>query len=104
MLFRSEEGSGTRAVTLDYLKQNGCPLDRLQNYPVFGSTKSSLSAIESGLGIGWLSESAIKDALKLGHIRVLSDAYDIPRPLYFIQYKKRKLSPSAAAFKRFVTL
>lgn len=103
-LIMREEGSGTRAVTLDYLKQHGCPMDRLQNYPVFGSTKSSLSAIESGLGIGWLSESAIKDALKLGHIRVLGDSFDIPRPLYFIQYKKRKLSPSAAAFKRFVNL
>lgn len=98
-----EEGSGTKAVTLDYLKNNGFPVSRSHKNMVFGSTKSSLSAIEAGLGIGWLSEYAISDALKLNHIKIIDDAYDIPRQLYIITYKKRTLSPSAVTFRSFIS-
>ncbi len=98
-----EEGSGTKAVTLDYLKNNGFPINRNHKNMVFGSTKSSLSAIEAGLGIGWLSEYAISDALKLKHIKIIDDAYDIPRQLYIITYKKRTLSPSAVTFRSFIS-
>lgn len=101
-LIMREEGSGTRTVTLEYLKQNACPIETLHKNPVFGSTISSLSAIESGLGIGWVSESAITDSLKLKRIKILSDTYDIPRQLYYIRYKKRKLNPSAEAFINFL--
>lgn len=97
-----EEGSGTRAVTMAFLKERGCLIEGLYKNTVFGSTKSSLSAIESGLGIGWLSDAAISDALKLNHIRILSDAYDIPRQLYIVTYKNRRLSPSAEALKDFL--
>ena len=98
-----EEGSGTKAVTLDYLKKNGFPMNRNHKYMVFGSTKSSLSAIESGLGIGWLSEYAISDSLKLNHIKIIDDAFDIPRQLYIITYKKRTLSKGAVTFRSFIS-
>ncbi len=97
-----EEGSGTRTVTLAFLKQNGCHVDQLNKNTVFGSTKSSLSAVEAGIGIGWLSEAAISDAVKLNHVRVLSDTYDIPRQLYIVTYKNRTLSPSAEIFRSFL--
>ncbi len=99
-----EEGSGTKAVTLDYLKKNGFPMIRNHKNMVFGSTKSSLSAIEAGLGIGWLSEYAISDSLKLEHIKIIDDAYDIPRQLYIITYKKRTLSKGAATFRSFISM
>lgn len=102
-LIMREEGSGTKAVTLDYLMKNGFPINRNHNNMVFGSTQSSLSAIESGLGIGWLSEYAISDALKLKHIKIINDAYDIPRQLYIVTYKKRTLSPSAVTFRSFIS-
>ena len=97
-----EEGSGTRSVTLDFLKNHGCSIDQLHKNTVFGSTKSSLSAVEAGLGIGWLSEAAIADALKLNRVKVLSDAYEIQRQLYIITYKNRTLSPSAQVFKDYL--
>ncbi|MDW7661418.1 MAG: selenium metabolism-associated LysR family transcriptional regulator [Bacillota bacterium] len=98
-----EEGSGTKAVTLDYLKKNGFSMSRNHKNMVFGSTKSSLSAIESGLGIGWLSEYAISDSLKLNHIKTIDDAYDIPRQLYIITYKKRTLSKGAVTFRSYIS-
>ena len=97
-----EEGSGTRTVTLNFLKEHGCHMEHLQHSPVFGSTKSSLSAVEAGLGVGWISEAAIADAVKLKRIKIVSDAYDIKRQLYVIHYKNRTMSPSAHLFRDFL--
>ena len=96
-----EEGSGTRTVTMNFLKEQGCRLTHIQRNSVFGSTKSSLSAVESGLGIGWVSEAAISDAIELGRVKVVSEAFDIKRQLYIITYKNRSLSPSAKRLKVF---
>lgn len=94
-----EEGSGTRTVILNYLKNQGCQLTQIQHSSVFGSTKSSLSAVETGLGVGWVSEAAISDALKLGRVKIISDVFDIKRELYIISHKNRTLSPSAKLLK-----
>lgn len=99
-----EEGSGTKAVTLDYLSKNGIQMTSQSKNLVFGSTRSSLSAIEAGLGIGWLSEYAIADALKLNQIKIIDDAYDIPRQLYIVTYKKRTLSHGAVTFRSFINI
>lgn len=98
-LLLREEGSGTREVVLKHLESIGMPFDKSQDYTVLGSTKSILTAVEQGLGIAWISEHAIEDALKLNKVKCASSSYDIKRSFFIISQGKRTLSPLDAAFK-----
>lgn len=101
-LIMRDEGSGTRKVTLSYLHEHGINLENHLNSMVFGSTQASLSAITAGLGIGWISEFAIKDALELNKLKYIDQKFNIQRQFYVITYKRRSLSPIASEFKHFL--
>ncbi len=91
-IFR-EMGSGTRAAIEKHFLKSGIQIERDLDYTVLGSTKATLTAVEQGLGLAWLSEHALEDALKLGKIKCLNTAFDIPRHFYLITQKNRTLSP-----------
>lgn len=97
-----EEGSGTRAVILKHIKSMGYSIQPSEHM-VLGSTKSTLTAVEQGLGITWISEHAIEDALKLEKVKTINEAYDIERAFYIVTQKKRTLSPLDSAFIEFLT-
>ena len=103
-LIMREEGSGTRAATLEYIQRELPQYKSHSDKLVFGSTKACLSAIEAGLGIGWLSKYAIEDSLKLNRVKIISDAFDIPRQLFVITHKKRTLNETSEAFMNFIKL
>lgn len=90
-----EIGSGTRNTTEDFLKTIGYSVSDFKEVIEFGSSRACLSAIESGMGLGWLSEYAIQDALQLSKIREMDTKYAIKRSLYIITHKHRKLSKIA---------
>lgn len=98
-LLLREEGSGTREVVIKHLEQNGLPLELASDYTILGSSKSILTAVEEGLGIAWISEHAISDALLLKKIKCAHDKYDIERSFFIITQKNRTLSPLDTLFK-----
>lgn len=60
-----EEGSGTREVVNHYLQKAGLSLDDLNVVMELGSTEAIKAAVESGLGVSFVSKSAIKKEQKL---------------------------------------
>ncbi|MEW9676025.1 selenium metabolism-associated LysR family transcriptional regulator [Lentibacillus sp. L22] len=60
-----EQGSGTRSVVDHYLKQAGLSLDDLNVVMELGSTEAIKSAVESGLGVSFISKNTIKKEQKL---------------------------------------
>jgi LysR family transcriptional regulator, transcriptional activator of the cysJI operon len=60
-----EKGSGTRAVVEKHLKQAGLSLNDLNIVMELGSTQAIKTAVETGLGVSFISKSAIKKELKL---------------------------------------
>lgn len=103
-LIMREEGSGTRTATLEHIKSTLPHYKFEPNHLVFGSTKACLSAIEAGLGIGWLSEYAIDDSLKLNRVHIVNETFNIQRQLYIITHKKRTLNETSKTFIDFLKL
>lgn len=97
-----EEGSGTRKVVLDYLKTYGITYSQINLSTSLGSTKSTLTAVEVGLGLSWISEHALDDALKLNKVKIIHDAFDINRTFFVITRKKKTLNPMTQAFKAYL--
>lgn len=60
-----EEGSGTRKVVHDYLKKAGLAPNELHISMDLGSTEAIKAAVQSGLGVSFISKSAIKKEQKL---------------------------------------
>ncbi|MBP1949875.1 selenium metabolism-associated LysR family transcriptional regulator [Virgibacillus litoralis] len=60
-----EKGSGTRAVVDYYLTQGRLSVDDLNVVMELGSTESIKAAVESGLGVSFISKSAIKKEQRL---------------------------------------
>jgi DNA-binding transcriptional LysR family regulator len=67
-----------------------------------GSTQSIINAVSEGLGISWVSEHAIQDALKLNKIEQADAPYDIERNFYLITRKKRAMNPLSEHFIQFI--
>ena len=97
-----EEGSGTRKTVLEYLKTHGIDLSQINLSVDLGSTKSTLTAVEVGLGLSWISEHALEDALKLNKVKLIEDQFDIERTFYIITRRKKTLNPLAQQFKDYL--
>jgi DNA-binding transcriptional LysR family regulator len=61
-----EQGSGTREVIEQALKQAGAPIQRMQIAMELGSTEALLACIEAGLGVGFASRFALERQRALG--------------------------------------
>lgn len=98
-----EEGSGTRTELLSALKKNGISKDRLNVQMELGSTRASITAVESGLGLSWISEVAFRDAEQLGKVRRIQlEDFDVTRTFYVVHVRNRTLSPLGLSFKGFL--
>ena len=97
-----ERGSGTREAITDFFKDQGINLQESNTMITLGSTQSIINAVSEGLGISWVSEHAIQDALKLNKIETADAPYDIERNFYLITRKKKKISPLSENFIQFI--
>jgi DNA-binding transcriptional LysR family regulator len=66
-----EIGSGMRRFVEDYFEQNGIPRQQLQTFLDINSTEGIISAVEAGLGIGFVPSLALEKALKLGTVKAI---------------------------------
>lgn len=63
-----EVGSGMRQFVEEYLERNGVLRQQLHTFIDMNSTEGIVSAVENGLGIGFVPSTAAEKALKLGSV------------------------------------
>lgn len=98
-----EEGSGTRLIIENALKNKGIDLDSLNVISSIESNETIKKMVELGLGISFISEMAVKNEIELGLIKpYIIKGLDLKRNFYFVYYKNRYLSPIAEEFKDFL--
>lgn len=66
-----ETGSGMRRFVEDYLVRNGVLSQQLHTNIDMNSTEAILSAVESGLGIGFVPVMALEKAKSMGSVKIV---------------------------------
>ena len=95
-LLMHEDGSGTRAITERALAEK-----KLQIRPVMtlASSEAIKQTVATGAGLAFLSSAVIRNEVEAGTLVVVKvRGMNIQRPLYRMQLKKARLSPSLRAF------
>lgn len=102
MLMR-ERGSGSRRVVELALRRAGVKWKDLHIAMELDSIVAIISAVEAGLGVGFVSEWAIRKELRLGTVRVVPvEGLDIRRDFTLIRAFGPIPDGPAGAFERFV--
>jgi DNA-binding transcriptional LysR family regulator len=101
-LLMREPGSGTRKVTELALKRAGLRLKHLKIAMELDSTEAIVAGVEAGLGVGFVSEWAIRKEMRLGTLKTVEvDGLQIRRSFSLI----RRVGPVAggpvAAFRSY---
>jgi DNA-binding transcriptional LysR family regulator len=95
-LLMHEHGSGTRAVT-----ERALAAKKLHLRPVMtlASSEAIKQTVATGAGLAFLSSAAIRTEVEAGILAAIKvRGMYIERPLYRMQLKKARLSPSLRAF------
>ena len=102
-LLLREADSGTRMFFKEELKNQGVDLSTLKIDMELGSTRSIITAVQSGLGVSVVSSLSCQDALELGKIRKVKLAnVKFKRSLYLAWNKNKYQSHAVKAFLRFL--
>jgi LysR family transcriptional regulator, transcriptional activator of the cysJI operon len=70
-LLMREQGSGSREVVETALEKAGCKLKSFKKVMDLDSTEAIKSAVEAGLGVGFVSRWAISKELELGVLKIV---------------------------------
>jgi DNA-binding transcriptional LysR family regulator len=98
-----ERGSGSRRVVELALRRAGLRFSDLRIAMNLDSIVAIISAVEAGLGAGFVSEWAIQKELKLGTVRVVPvEGLDIRRGMHLIRPFGPLPEGPAGAFERFI--
>jgi len=84
-----EEGSGTREVILDYLKEAGLDSAELNIIMELGSLEALKGAVEAGIGISIVSRATLTKEIKLGTLAVIELDPPLERPFSFVHQKHK---------------
>jgi DNA-binding transcriptional LysR family regulator len=97
-----EEGSGTRQLFINGLKQRGIDVKSLKVAANIENPDTIKQCVREGLGIAIVSERSANQEIELGLLKgyCISDI-DLKRNFYFINHKNRVLSPVTRAFREF---
>lgn len=99
-----EDGSGTRVMILERLREVDLNLDELNVAMTLGSTTAVKKAVEAGAGVGILSERAVENEVKLGLVRKVDiEGVELDRQFYLLHRKQKVLSPAGEALLQFLT-
>ncbi|HEY3989469.1 MAG TPA: LysR substrate-binding domain-containing protein [Acidobacteriaceae bacterium] len=97
-LLMRERGSGTREVIETTLEAAGLPARDLHIAVELNSTEAILGCIESGVGVGFVSRSAVHRQLAMGTLAIVPVAgLSIPRNLLLLTPAGPDLTGAAAA-------
>jgi len=84
-----EEGSGTREVILDYLRDAGVDPSQLNIIMELGSLEALKGAVEAGIGISIVSQATLVKEMQLGTLAVLDLDPPLQRPFSFVHQKHK---------------
>ncbi len=84
-----EEGSGTREVINDHLKQFGYDMNQLNIIMEFGSPESIKNVVAAGLGITIISVATMEKELALGTLCAIPMTRPIQRPFTIIYQRQQ---------------
>jgi DNA-binding transcriptional LysR family regulator len=102
-LITREPTSGTQRTVESLLSAKGLHPEKRQPGLVLGSTQAVVAAVESKVGIAFVSNLAIKRSLALGLVKqVRVDALEVRRDFYCVYRKERVVSRLLAEFIAFV--
>jgi DNA-binding transcriptional LysR family regulator len=102
LVFR-EETSGTQRNVKSQLAKAGLDIARWSPCLVLGTSQSVVSAVESGVGIAFVSSLAIKKSLALGLVKqVAVEGIKLKRDFYCVYRKERVVSRLLSEFIDFV--
>ncbi len=100
MLIR-EEGSGTRKAMMAGLKEAGACRHDLNIRGQLESNEAVISAVESGLGVSFISKLAARKAVEQGRVKqVAVEDMLITRKFYLAYYEERKEEMPIKEFTR----
>ncbi len=98
-----EETSGTQRSLKSLLSRAGLDVDRLSTNLVLGTSQAVVSAVESRVGIAFVSNLAIKKSLALGLVKeVAIKGLNLKRDFYCVYRKERVVSRLLGEFLAFV--
>jgi len=99
-----EEGSATRDLFLQALKERGIGAEELRLVASVENPETIKGCVREGLGVAIVSQRTVREELSLGTLKAfyISDLR-LRRHFYFICHKNRVLSPIARAFRDFTT-
>jgi LysR family transcriptional regulator, transcriptional activator of the cysJI operon len=101
-LLMREHGSGSRRVVEIAFEKNGLKLKSFKKVMNLDSTEAIKSAVEAGLGIGFVSRWAISKELELGALKVAKVAgLTVSRHFSLVSRTGPELQGPAAAFRTF---
>lgn len=94
-----EQGSGTRMVMAEFLREMAISITDLQSAAILGSTAAIKEAMKASLGISILSKKAISEELQTG-ILVEIPLFSRPmwRDFFLLSHRKRTLPGGYQAF------
>ncbi len=84
-----EEGSGTREVINDYLRQADVDPSQMNVIMELGSLEALKGAVEAGIGVSIVSRATLAKELKLGSVEVLELDTPLERPFSFVHQKHK---------------
>jgi DNA-binding transcriptional LysR family regulator len=100
-----EKTSGTQRSLQAYLLQAGINLMRAEADLVMGTTQALVTAVESGAGIAFVSNLAIKKSLALGLVKAVEvNGFKLNRDFFVVYRKERIVSRLLVEFIEFIKL
>ncbi len=84
-----EEGSGTREVFHDYLRDHGVHIERINTTLDLASPEAIKGAVEAGIGISVVSRTILDKELRLGSLAALPLNPVLMRPFSFVRKKQK---------------
>jgi len=98
-----EEGSGTRHVLIDGLKNKGISIEELNILGYIEDTETIKELVSLGLGVSFMSKRGVSLDVEIGKYKAYYvKELELKRKFYFVYHSKRQLSTLNEAFKSFV--
>jgi DNA-binding transcriptional LysR family regulator len=98
-----ESGSGTRITIKQKLLEKGITEQDLNVVMRLGSTAAVKRAVESGLGVSFVSEKAIENEIRLGTLKTIPFRdLELDREFFIVYSGKKSHSPAAQALLQFL--
>lgn len=98
-----EEGSGTRFVAEERLRELGFNIEPGQVAAVLGNSQAVRNALKGGMGVSIISRKAVEEDFEAGSIfQVEIEGFNCAREFYSVVHKARTLTPLGREFLEFI--